>query len=441
VTIQVREYATLTTDRNQESSLDSAVVSKATFDWLLDLHQQWSGRAEILSERGRQRLKLGSHVGYLESPSGEGIEILPKTEIVGQTEPNKLRSLLQTMLRSSADLPSREASKASLQATQQPLHEWIIGEFLRELAELVRRGLRFDYQTVENESRFVRGQLDINRQIRQTPDKATHFHVRYAEFNPQRRENRLLRSALDSVIRLTKDNDHWRLANMLSHQLIDIEPYRTPIRELSHWNNGKQLQTYRSIKPWCRLVLLSLNPNFQKGLSQGIALLFPMERLFENYLGKCLGKQLLPPRSLKLQARSRYLLSHTVNNASDTSQWFQLKPDFLVTYRQMNHTVLDAKWKLIDSKLNSSKDKYNIQQSDMYQMFAYGQKYLGGKGVLALIYPEHENFRKPLPVFSFSEDLALWVIPFDLHQGILLHDNLLDSFERHTHESVSCLAS
>lgn len=59
-------------------------------------------------------------------------------------------------------------------------------------------------------------------------------------------------------------------------------------------------------------------------------------------------------------------------------------------------------------------------KTDMYQLFAYGQKYMDGKGNLALIYPKHSNFSQPLPRFSYSDDLHLWVIPFDLEQEYLV---------------------
>lgn len=55
----------------------------------------------------------------------------------------------------------------------------------------------------------------------------------------------------------------------------------------------------------------------------------------------------------------------------------------------------------------------NKQNTDLYQMFAYGQKYLGGKGDLFLIYPAHEEFTKPIEhSFDFSDSLKLWVVPF-----------------------------
>lgn len=158
--IQVREYALLTCDNSQPASMDLGIVSEATFSWLEQLQQKWSGSgtAQILSREGKRFLRLGSYVGYLQSPNGEAIEILPKTTFEAPTEIVALRRLLRRMLSASLGITPREAKQAVLQRSDQPLHEWIISEFLRHLADLVRKGLRFDYHFIENEhSAFIRG--------------------------------------------------------------------------------------------------------------------------------------------------------------------------------------------------------------------------------------------------------------------------------------------
>lgn len=422
MTVVVREYATLTCDTEQESSMDLGVVSPATFDWLLELQQDWKGKAELLSIEGKKRLKLCSYVGYLQSPHGEAIEILPKTERDVSEDPAKLRHILHRMLRSALGVKHREAGAADLLRSRDPLHEWIIGQFLQELAELVRRGLRFDYQNIEEESRFIRGRLDMTRQLRQTPDKAANFHIRYAEFSPNRLENRLIKTALDVTFKLTKAHDNWRLANILSQQLASITPFQQPLRQFERWQDNKMMQGYMSIKPWCRLILEQLNPDFQKGKHRGIALLFPMERLFESYLETCLQQSLVAGAKLIPQASRRHLLSHIPSPISNSKpqNWFALQPDFLVIQDKKHSAVLDAKWKLLDQSKTTSEHKYGIQQADLYQMFAYGHKYLNGKGSLMLIYPQHRNFMQPLPVFNFDNQLSLWCIPINLSTGKLM---------------------
>ncbi len=60
--------------------------------------------------------------------------------------------------------------------------------------------------------------------------------------------------------------------------------------------------------------------------------------------------------------------------------------------------------------------------ADMYQLFAYGQKYFKGAGELFLIYPEHTGFTAPLPLFEFDDDLKLWVVPFELKEGVIVYN-------------------
>ncbi|WP_434050575.1 McrC family protein [Marinobacter salarius] len=416
--IQVREYATLTADSEADPSINVGRVSGATFEWLINLHNQWEQDSKLIIRNGKKYLKLGSYVGYLQSPSGEGIEILPKTEFASPEKPEPLRKLLQDMLRCSASLDGREGDSADLTRSELPIHEWIIAQFLNQLTTLVKRGLRFDYETIEEESRFIRGQLDVGKQSRQSPARATWFNIRHDVFSPNRTENRLLRTALDYVLKLTKNAQNWRVANTLSHQLSVIEPFRKPLPQISQWQNTKLMQPYRAIKPWCVLVLERLNPNFQHGLHSGIAMLFPMEQLFENYVAHHVKKQMRSGASLTSQAASQWLIKHSPDGGPEKS-WFQLKPDLLVTYLSRK-TVMDAKWKLLDSTQNTSAEKYGIKQADLYQLFAYGHKYQNGYGHMLLIYPKHAAFQEPLPTLSFSEDLHLWCVPFDMYEKQLV---------------------
>lgn len=413
--IQVREYALLTHDTNQQASIDLGVVSKATFDWLLDLHARWKNNSTLLKLQSSTTVKLESYVGFLQSPSGETIEILPKTHLKqpNQQELSKCRAQLRGMLLTALSLKPREADAALLQRSNTPLHEWIISEFLFELVKLVRHGLYFEYLQIEEESRFIRGQLDIAKQSRQTPDKATLFHIRHDIFSANRRENRLLKTALEYVLNVSVTSDNWRIANELNHKLCELASYTNPIAELPRWQSGKIMAQYNDIRPWCELIIEKLNPNFQKGIHEGIALLFPMEYLFESYVAFNLRKSLSSGCSLKTQARSCYLMSHQPNSSLSSTAWFQLKPDLLLVAPLRTH-VMDTKWKLLNGKLSTTEDKYGLKQSDMYQLFAYGQKYMEGKGHMMLIYPVNENFDSPLPCFSFDSKLHLWVVPFDL---------------------------
>ncbi len=138
---------------------------------------------------------------------------------------------------------------------------------------------------------------------------------------------------------------------------------------------------------------------------------FPIERLFERYVVKWLKKQLPSEAILHSPARSRYLCEHL------DASFFRLEPDILIEHEGKTW-LLDTKWKRLNSSDRGS--KYGLSQSDFYQLFAYGNKYLGGQGHMFLIYPMTSTFNQPLPDFSFSETLKLSAIPFDIENDKLI---------------------
>ncbi|QDC44579.1 McrC family protein [Methylophilus medardicus] len=413
--IQVRERALITSSQDHFGSLDLGIVSQATYNWLLELHASWNSKAPILQQNGKQFLRLNSYVGILQSPTGEVIEILPKTQEGMPSDPEltELRQLMQRMLMTALSLKPRESGRAALDSTNTPIHEWIFAQFLGELLTLYRKGLKHDYVRVEEDSRFIRGQIDLTKQLRKSPDKSNWFNIRHDVYSPERIENKLLKTAVMFILKLTKSPQNWRFANELSHYLAEIPSLLNPEKYVAKWQHNRFMLQYEHVFPWCEIIIQNFNPSFQVGSKEGISFLFSMEKLFEIYVATNLSKQISKPNYLKVQASSQYFVNHQPLNNLENQNWFQLQPDLMVVSHDQRN-VLDTKWKLLNSKLNSSNDKYQLSQGDFYQLFAYGHKYMGGQGHMMLIYPAHKDFMEPLSIFSFNEELHLWVVPFDL---------------------------
>lgn len=409
--IVVREYARLTTGHVAQPSLDEAQISQTAFDWLCELAAGFrrSG-AQLLQVDGRQWLRLDSHVGVLESPCGQVIEILPKHHDEGDCE-GSARALLCKLISNQLDIANRKTTEAGLQLYRAPLAEWVMRQFLHALEHLLKRGLRFDYQRIEEEQRFLRGQLDVVKQMRQPPGRQHCFQIRHDVFLPDRPENRLLQSALTLVCKTAQDADNWRLAHELAGMLYELPASRDISADFRAWRNDRLMAHYQPIKPWCELILHRQMPQAVAGEYRGISLLFPMEKLFENHVACWLRGHLLQSASLTTQASRHALCRH------DGQNMFLLKPDLLIT-QGTQQWVLDTKWK----RLNESdrQNKYGLSQADFYQLFAYGQRYLGGEGGMALIYPAWRGFTRPLSVFDFGKGLRLFVLPFDLDGDELL---------------------
>ena len=408
--VTVREYARLTTD-SVLCDLDNAQVSESAFDWLCKLSESFNkSGAVLLHVEGRRSLRWDSYVGLIETPCGTKLEILPKHIEAGDCRKTS-RALLRKMIQAALRIKPREAGITALQLYDAPLTEWVMAQFLSELDYLIKRGVRFDFHRIEDEQRFLRGQLNTAAQMRQPLGRQQYFQLRHDAFLPDRAENRLLKLALEQVCRSTQDADNWRLANELRSLLREIPCSYQVRKDFRAWQTDRLMAHYVSIRPWCELVLNQQMPLALEGAWQGVSLLFPMEKLFENYVEAFFRKRLEHGATLRAPARSEHLCQHQNN------PWFRLEPDFLIRF-QGREWVLDAKWKCLDTR--TSENKYGLNQSDFYQLFAYGHKYLNGEGELVLIYPRRQLFQETLQPFHFGSGLTLWVVPFDLETDELV---------------------
>lgn len=427
--VTVREYARLgkSAQPTDTQSLDYAEVSSSAFDYLCELQASFSNNgACLLHVDGVRKLRLDQYVGVIETPCGTRLEILPKhidenTPKAAQTA----RNLLFRMLSCALNLSHRQAGMANLALYHQSLQEWLMREFLLQFEILVSKGIRAEYHRVEEQQKYLRGQLDIAKRLRQPPTKAHLFPIRHDVFSLNRPENRLLRSALERICRTTQDPQNWRLAQELRLLTMEIPSSHHIEQDFRQWQSGRLLSHYQPIRPWCELVLGQYMPMIGHSEWRGMSLLFPMDRLFEAYVADHLNKRLATNVTLSTQVSHHHLCTHQDQNI------FRLKPDLLVSWPdqagQTKTVVLDTKWK----RLDISQNRYNIKDSDLQQMFAYSYFYLNHQSDVILIYPKSNSFTEALEPFFFNisgqnsskantQIARLLVLPFDLEQNQLL---------------------
>lgn len=405
--VVVREYARLTTGPVENPGLDRATVTKSVFDYLCRLAGQFrASGTQLLEVEGNQWLRLDNFVGILETPCGTTLEILPKHHDTESSE-DASRALLARMIQAALDLPARQVGSTDITLFRAPLSEWVRRQFLQALEHLIKRGMKLDYLQVEEEQRNLRGQLDVIRQLHQPPDRSHYFHTRHDVYSFDFPENRLIKSALSMVAKSTQDAASWRLSHELLQVLAEVPVSRAYSQDFKAWRTGRLMAHYSPILPWCQLVLGQHLPMALQGQWHGMSMLFPMEKLFERFVEAALRRALPKTARLKTQVRETYLCQH--NDAG----FFQLQPDILVEY-EGRRVILDAKWKRLNAGARAR--KYDIVQSDFYQLFAYGHKYIPPgqeHKELVLIYPKTATFGAPLPPFTFAPGMTLWVLPFE----------------------------
>lgn len=396
-------------------------VPPHVFNWLEEqtLRSAEAGEAawlRLTQRRGYRAVQVTSYVGVIRAPGGYQIEVLPKVaKTIGEGD-DKARAMLLEMLRCLGGFRHIHTHNATLMAARMPLLEVFISEFLRAVEHVVKRGLRSDYQTQQDNLFALRGKLQMAEHLRKNLCRRDRFFTEFDEFSPDRPENRLLHAALRRALEWTSSQSNQQLARELCFVFADIPVSVNPPADFQRVRLDRGMAHYETALSWSRLILTDESPLTGAGNHQAPSLLFPMEAVFEAFVAKHLPRQMARAFTLRTQTSSHSLVRHMDKN------WFRLKPDLLVQASKQNRLVLDTKWKLINSHYANGSYKYGLSQSDFYQLYAYGQNYLEGRGDVVLIYPKTDTFSKALPVFEFpkSSELRLWVLPFCLQTKQLL---------------------
>jgi 5-methylcytosine-specific restriction enzyme subunit McrC len=266
ISVTIREYGVLFSesedDSEIESNLDSRVISKPDWDWLLATTGTDEHKFLVRPIRRNNQigLQVVNYVGVITTPCGYQIEILPKiVSHLNESDESYLKTVrkkLFTMLNAVQKLKFKSFHQASLEIFKQPLPDILIRLFLEEVVLLVKKGIRNDYVSVRDETAFLKGRLQVAVQIRQPVGRQHLFQVEYDEFLPDRAENRLIHSSLKKVAKWTQSIEKKRLANELLFVFDDIpESMNTKIDFFRWLDRDRSMVHCRGLKEWCELII------------------------------------------------------------------------------------------------------------------------------------------------------------------------------------------
>ena len=343
-----------------------------------------SGRLYALAERAAKRLKLGSGavltrtaeglkagqvVGVLRIP-GRTVEILPKID----GEDHAVRKALVHMLGVARDLRVADGEIAALGTQRLDLLELLIRLFADRLRTALRSGLPRRYLAREEDLPFLRGRLDVIRQTTHLAVRPDRLACRFDELSEDTPLNRVLKAAVKRLTDRARTATNVRSLAELAARFESVGDSRAPLDEQVGLD-----RTNAAFHGLYRLACLFLRSDWQStasGGQPGFSLLFPMNELFEKFVGRSL-KRALAPRRVSLQGPRRHALEEKL---------FALYPDAVIDDGAI---VLDTKWK----QLKPDKENLGVEQADVYQMLAYRRAYEAKR--LILLYPWSEELGKP----------------------------------------------
>ncbi|MBF7041972.1 restriction endonuclease [Campylobacter volucris] len=378
----------------------------------------------FLGFKNKNTLKAKNYVGIIQTKSGV-LEILPKCtnldsykkddssshdkeklkkcykldnickndDFYGENFKFNPKILLINMLKTLKNSPFKKSQISSLQISKMPLFEIFIKMFLDEFDSVITKGLKRDYVSVEENRAFLKGKLLFNENIKQNLVHKERFFTQSDEFILDIAPNRLIKSTLNF---LKSKTTMYKFKITKALQMLDEVEFSTNYAKDFDYKISRHFDYYENILSWCKIFLQNQSFAPYKGQKEAFVLLFPMEKIFEDYVAY-MFKFANPNKNIKTQSSGKYLANKNGENC------FMLKPDLYIE----NEMILDTKWKIPDQ--NSEDKKHGIAQSDLYQMFAYACKFKIND--IKLVYPlcERTNeLKDKIKELKFNASKHLW---------------------------------
>lgn len=436
--VVIHEFGILSNAKKPTVNLgEEAQLSEHSFEnlWNFILENKGGDDAdEVMSvhvKGGRPYIKTGRYVGTIQTKDGQVIEILPKIYKSGDRAEEDValcRRVFLKMLSCFQQSQVKTFQDASLSTKENfPVLEAYISRYLSEVERLLMDGLKKNYFQVEENQKFLKGKLLINKQISKNCVDKTRFAVRYSKYIEDIPQNRIIVSTLYKLSKTSQSSVNVSRSYSLLSAFSDIPPSSNVESDLLlSLRSNRLFSNYENLLQWSSQFLLNKGFTTFSGNHVNQSLLFSAEKLFESFIAH-LFKKYAKDYAVSSQ-HSKYFL---VDKYGDTEHGkFRLRPDIVVeskdskNFADYDTIIIDTKWKNLDS--NAPDKNYLIDIKDMYQLYAYGQKYHLGDSYfldiipkLVLVYPYTEKFQTELTPFVYEEvkakyGLKLVVYPFNL---------------------------
>ncbi|WP_406259495.1 McrC family protein [Streptomyces chartreusis] len=225
----------------------------------------------------------------------------------------------------------------------------------RQIDRALRQGLLQGYRVTEEKSMVVRGRILEAEQIRRRFGATLPVELEYDEFTTDIAENRLLRAAVERLLRLPGVPHDVRRG--LLHQrarLADVAviPRGQP---LPTWQPNRLNSRYEQALRLARTVLDNASFEHAPGGLRIDGFLFDMNKLFEDFVTVALREA-----CRRLGHSARLQDSHHLDEAAA----IRMRPDFVL------YEPGGAPCAVVDAKYKAEK-REGFPDADLYQMLAY----------------------------------------------------------------------
>ncbi|ESL03215.1 hypothetical protein GCWU000282_02089 [Catonella morbi ATCC 51271] len=393
--LEVREFETIIGNKDfkdQYRCMDKSIFSGLIeFIHAFDYGEEESDILDFIKIGYRRNIgetvTFKNYVGLIQVKNNYQIQVLPKIEFA-KGEKDETKRVFMRMLRSMKDFPSKVFTNANLKMDRMNLYEIFINMYIQEVRQLVKHGIKSSYVGQEDNLMVYKGKLIVNEHIKHNLTHKERFYVGFDEYQVNRAENKLIKSTLLKLQKLTTSVENSKEIRQLLTAFELVESSINYDKDFSKIVTDRSTKEYEMLIKWSKVFLKNKSFTTFSGTESARALMFPMEKVFEAYVAKFM-KKVFSRIGWEVSAQDKgHYLFNSLNG--ENHKRFALRPDLVVTKNDENKSViiLDTKWK---SLVNDKGTNYGISQADMYQMYGYSKKY--GTSEIWLLYPVNDAMR------------------------------------------------
>lgn len=374
------------------------------------------GKDVLLFSGNGKYLQAKSYIGTIQTISGFTLEILPKTvgkrlEEERKQEIEKSKQIFMKLLHLLYKLPNyKNINSANFERLKDlDIFEIFITMFLDEVGIIIKKGIKSDYIQQEDNLFYLKGKLLISEQIKRNTIHKERFFVQYDDYNQNRAENRLIKSTLQLLLKLSSNYDNIRRIRQYNEHMNWVNLSMNVDNDFRAVKIGRGMEHYKNALIWSKVFLKKESFSSFSGDTVAFAILYPMEKLFECFVEWWLEKTY---KHLQIEAQNGEVIFVT---KEDNTKLFGVRPDFLIKKNSQVICVADAKWKLIES------DK-DFSQNDFYQLFAYKhifkEKEKCDKLALRIFYPKSDFLQHNRVFEYFGAEGKIKILPLDIEHEL-----------------------
>lgn len=292
----------------------------------------------------RDGVKFKNFVGVIRI-GNTTIEILPKADKKGsntQYDCDKWQRALLNMLGLCNKLNVDSVSQTNLSKRSNSLLDLYFQIYLNELNQLLHRGLIKRYRQTEGNLNKLKGRLLFSKQISNNLIHQERMYTEHQTYDQENIYNQILLKGLSILSKFVSNATILDQINRILFNFPQIE--EVPIKE-SDFDRlviNRKTEPYQEALKIAKMIILNYSPDIRSGQQEMIALLFDMNKLWEEYVYRMLLRATDDSLKVKYNQSKKFWEGKTI------------RPDIEIIKKEggsIKSYIIDTKWKIIDQKV------------------------------------------------------------------------------------------